>query len=122
MLVVATFGVIGAFKESTMLTNIVSVKANRRTQTNKILISIFFLYSQYACLLSLVFVLEISAAIAGFVLQSQVREMLVRTMNESIAAYTKYETATTAVDFMQRSVSFCFNTLNGYVQTYLHTA
>jgi len=83
MLVVATFGVIGAFKESTMLTNI------------------------YACLLSLVFVLEIAAAIAGFVLQSQVREMLIRTMNQSITAYTKYETATVAVDFMQRSLECC---------------
>lgn len=50
------------------------------------------------------FILEISAAIAGFVLQSQVREMLMRTMNQSLAAYTKYETATVAVDFMQRSV------------------
>ncbi|KAG4071854.1 hypothetical protein HA402_006015 [Bradysia odoriphaga] len=83
MLVVAAFGIIGAFKESTMLTNI------------------------YACLLSLVFVLEISAAIAGFVLQGQVREMLVRTMNESITAYTKYETAAVAVDFMQRSLQCC---------------
>lgn len=83
MLVVATFGVIGAFKESTMLTNI------------------------YACLLSLVFILELSAAIAGFVLQSQVREMLIRTMNQSITAYTKYETATIAVDYMQRSLECC---------------
>jgi len=83
MLVVATFGVIGAFKESTMLTNI------------------------YACLLSLVFVLEISAAIAGFVLQSQVREMLIRTMNQSMSAYTTYDTATVAVDFMQRSLECC---------------
>jgi len=83
MLVVATFGVVGAFKESTMLTNI------------------------YACLLSLVFVLEISAAIAGFVLQGQVREMLIRTMNESITAYTKYDTATVAVDFMQRALECC---------------
>lgn len=55
------------------------------------------------------FILEISAAIAGFVLQGQVREMLVRTMNESITAYTKYETATVAVDFMQRSVSRNFH-------------
>lgn len=60
---------------------------------------------QYACLLSLVFVLELSAAIAGFVLQGQVKEMLVRTMNDSINAYINYETATVAVDFMQREVS-----------------
>jgi len=83
MLVVALFGVLGAFKESTMLTNI------------------------YACLLSLVFILEISAAIAGFVLQSQVREMLVRTMNQSITAYNKYDSAAVAVDFMQRSLECC---------------
>lgn len=61
----------------------------------------------YACLLSLVFLLEISAAIAGFVLQGQVREMLVRTMNQSITAYSKYESATIAVDFMQRSLECC---------------
>lgn len=83
MLIVATFGVIGAFKESTMLTNL------------------------YACLLSLVFVLEISAAIAGFVLQSQVREMLIRTMNQSIVAYPNYQGASAAVDFMQRSLECC---------------
>jgi len=83
MLVVAIFGVIGAFRESTMLTNI------------------------YACLLSLVFVLEIAAAIAAFVLQSQVREMLVRTMNQSITAYTKYDQVAVAVDFMQRSLECC---------------
>ncbi|KAJ6632653.1 CD63 antigen [Pseudolycoriella hygida] len=83
MLVVAIFGAIGAFRESTLLTNI------------------------YACLLSLVFILEISAAIAGFVLQGQVREMLVRTMNESLGAYAKYDSANTAIDFMQRSLECC---------------
>lgn len=54
--------------------------------------------------MSLVFLLEISAAIAGFVLQGQVREMLVRTMNQSITVYTKSDAATIAVDFMQHSV------------------
>jgi len=83
MLIVAVFGVAGAFKESTMLTNI------------------------YACLLSLVFILEISAAIAGFVLQTQVREMLIRTMNQSITAYNTYESAAVSVDFMQRSLECC---------------
>jgi len=83
MLVVAAFGVLGALKESTMLTNI------------------------YACLLSMVFILEISAAIAGFVLQGQVREMLIRTMNQSLHAYTTHDTATVAVDFMQSSLECC---------------
>jgi len=83
MLLVAIFGVVGAFKESTMLTNI------------------------YATLLLLVFILEISAAIAGFILQGQVRDMLVRTMNQSMMAFNKYESASVAVNFMQNSLECC---------------
>lgn len=55
-------------------------------------------------LLSLVFVLEVSAAIAAFALQSQVSEMLIRTMQNAIAIY-KQPYMSESVDFMQSTVS-----------------
>lgn len=60
---------------------------------------------QYGVCLFLVFILEVAAAIAAFVMQSQVREMLVRTMNEALVAYEKDTTVAAGVDFMQTGVS-----------------
>lgn len=81
MLIVATFGCFGALKESTMLINV------------------------YGCLLAIIFILEISAAISAFALHGQVGEMLTRTMHESIQMYPSNEYAATAVDYMQSVVS-----------------
>lgn len=83
MMVVALFGVVGAFKESTMLTNI------------------------YGLLLALVFIVEVVAAVYAIVMQGEVYKMLSRTMNESIWAYPEYDEAATAVDFMQRNLQCC---------------
>lgn len=60
---------------------------------------------QYGVCLFLVFILEVSAAIAAFVMQSQVREMLVRTMNEAMINYESDNNVMAAVDFMQTGVS-----------------
>lgn len=60
---------------------------------------------QYGVCLFLVFILEVSAAIAAFVMQSQVREMLVRTMNEALINYESDDNVMAAVDFMQSGVS-----------------
>lgn len=60
---------------------------------------------QYGVCLFLVFILEVSAAIAAFVMQSQVREMLIRTMNEAMINYESDTNVEAAVDFMQTGVS-----------------
>ncbi|XP_055387386.1 CD63 antigen isoform X2 [Condylostylus longicornis] len=78
---VSIFGCVGAIKHSTMLVNI------------------------YGCLMCLIFILEIAAAIAAFCLQSQIREMLIRTMRN---AMEKYETSTSdGIDFMQSGLECC---------------
>ncbi|XP_005181579.2 23 kDa integral membrane protein [Musca domestica] len=83
LLFVATLGAYGAIKESVMLINL------------------------YGVCLFLVFILEVSASIAAFVMQGQVREMLVRTMNESLANYESNEYIQAGVDFMQSGLECC---------------
>lgn len=62
---------------------------------------------KYGVCLFLVFILEVSASIAAFVMQGQVREMLVRTMNESLANYESNEYIQAGVDFMQSGLECC---------------
>lgn len=62
---------------------------------------------QYGVCLFLVFILEASASIAAFVMQSQVREMLIRTMNDSLAQYETNDYIRTGVDFMQGGLECC---------------
>ncbi|KNC24049.1 hypothetical protein FF38_11325 [Lucilia cuprina] len=83
LIFVATLGAYGAIKESVMLINL------------------------YGVCLFLVFILEVSASIAAFVMQGQVREMLVRTLNQSMADYEKNEYIQTGVDFMQSGLECC---------------
>ncbi|XP_054744015.1 CD63 antigen [Anastrepha obliqua] len=83
LLLVAALGAYGAVKESVMLINL------------------------YGFCLFLVFILEVAAAIAAFVMQTQVREMLVRTMNESIQAYDDNVYVQDGVDFMQGTLGCC---------------
>lgn len=65
--------------------------------------------------LFLVFILEVSAAIAAFVMQSQVRGMLIRTMNQALAEYEHDPYVESGVDFMQSMV--CAKSLNmGYTR------
>ncbi|XP_030240728.1 23 kDa integral membrane protein isoform X1 [Drosophila navojoa] len=83
LIAVATLGAYGAVKESVLVINL------------------------YGVCLFLVFILEVAAAIAAFVMQSQVKEMLVRTMNEALVAYEKDTTVATGVDFMQSNLGCC---------------
>ncbi|KAH8418883.1 hypothetical protein KR222_009070 [Zaprionus bogoriensis] len=83
LIAVATLGAYGAVKESVMLINL------------------------YGVCLFLVFILEVSAAIAAFVMQTQVRDMLVRTMNEAVVNYESDDNVMTAVDFMQSGLGCC---------------
>jgi len=81
MLAVSVFGCLGAIKKSVMLVNI------------------------YGCLMFLIFILEISAAIAAFCLQGQIKDMLIRTMNNSMSNYKNQPSK--GVDFMQSGLQCC---------------
>ncbi|XP_014100636.2 CD63 antigen [Bactrocera oleae] len=83
LLFVATLGAYGAVKESVMLINL------------------------YGVSLFLVFILEVAAAIAAFVMQTQVRSMLMRTMNDSLMQYNDNEYVEVGVDFMQATLGCC---------------
>jgi CD63 antigen len=56
-------------------------------------------------LLSLIFILQIAAAISAFILRGQVKDMLIRTMNDSLENYVDNKKVAEAVDFMQSNVS-----------------
>ncbi|XP_023172229.1 tetraspanin-7 [Drosophila hydei] len=83
LIAVATLGAYGAVKESVMVINL------------------------YGVCLFLVFILEVSAAIAAFVMQSQVKEMLWRTMTEALSIYEKDANVAVGVDFMQSGLGCC---------------
>lgn len=83
MLGVAILGAWGAIKESVLIINI------------------------YGLCLFLVFILEVAAAIAAFVLQGDVHRMLIRTMNESMHQYEKNVYLQNGVDFMQSGLECC---------------
>ncbi|XP_060667039.1 tetraspanin-6 [Drosophila nasuta] len=83
LIAVATLGAYGAIKESVMLINL------------------------YGVALFLVFILEVAAAIAAFVMQSQVREMLMRTMTNALSDYEADTNVEAAVDFMQTGLGCC---------------
>ncbi|XP_047527734.1 CD63 antigen-like [Vanessa atalanta] len=83
MLFVSLFGCIGALKESTCLVNI------------------------FAVILSLVLVLEISAAIAAYTLRSQVADMLDDNLRETLPSYYNKPEVTDAFDFIQSRLNCC---------------
>ncbi|XP_029714987.1 tetraspanin-7 [Aedes albopictus] len=83
MMFVSIFGCIGAVKESTAMINI------------------------YGVLLAIVFILELAAAISAFALQGQVKEMVRRTLNESMANYNGNPSVEQSVDFMQQVLECC---------------
>ncbi|XP_016973889.1 tetraspanin-6 [Drosophila rhopaloa] len=83
LIAVATLGAYGAVKESVMVINL------------------------YGVCLFLVFILEVSAAIAAFVMQSQVRGMLVRTMHQALEQYDSDPYVQAGVDLMQSELQCC---------------
>ncbi|XP_055851813.1 CD63 antigen [Episyrphus balteatus] len=83
MFAVAILGSYGAIKESVLIINL------------------------YGVSLFVVFILEVAAAIAAFVLQSDVHVMLVRTMNESMHQYESNLYLQNGVDFMQSGLQCC---------------
>ncbi|KAJ8725436.1 hypothetical protein PYW08_003619 [Mythimna loreyi] len=83
MLFVSLFGCIGALKESTCLVNI------------------------FAVILSLVFILEIAAAIAAYSLRSQVTGMLDENLRVTLPYYYENEEVEDAFDFIQSRLNCC---------------
>lgn len=83
MFMVAMLGAWGAIKESVLIINIYGL-------------SLFF-----------VFILEVAAAIAAFLLQTDVHMMLVRTMNESMYQYENNQYLQNGVDLMQSGLECC---------------
>ncbi|XP_045445649.1 CD63 antigen-like isoform X2 [Melitaea cinxia] len=83
MLFVSLFGCIGALKESTCLVNI------------------------FAVILSLVLVLEVSAAIAAYTLRAQVADMLEENLKDAIHWYYNSYEVTDAFDFIQSRLNCC---------------
>ncbi|XP_030375552.1 tetraspanin-36-like, partial [Scaptodrosophila lebanonensis] len=61
----------------------------------------------YGVCLFLVFILEVSTAIAAFVNEGQVRGMLQRTMNQALAEYNNDDLVKDAVDYMQIGLECC---------------
>lgn len=106
LIFVATLGAYGAIKESVMLINMVSREFLILFLKN-ILKFIDLFFPQYGVCLFLVFILEVSASIAAFVMQGQVREMLIRTLNQSMADYESNEYIQAGVDFMQSGLECC---------------
>ncbi|KAI8435280.1 hypothetical protein MSG28_003619 [Choristoneura fumiferana] len=83
MLFVSLFGCVGAWRESTCLVNI------------------------FAVILSLVFILEIAAAIAAYTLRSQVIDMLDERLRNSMPYYYRNLEVTDAFDFIQSRLNCC---------------
>ncbi|XP_077283916.1 tetraspanin 29Fb [Arctopsyche grandis] len=83
MLIVSLFGCFGAAKESTCLINIFSL------------------------LLSLVFIMEISAAIAAYSLPSGLNEMISGNLNDSMQLYGENTMATKELDVLQSKWICC---------------
>jgi hypothetical protein len=63
-------------------------------------------FSQFAVLLALVFLLELSAGLAAYILQDGLKEYLVSRMNVSMERYNTDSEIASTVDFMQERVSY----------------
>lgn len=59
---------------------------------------------QFAVLLSVVLVMELSAAIAAYALQDGIKDLLAEKINMTMQQYGKNDEARIAVDFMQSRV------------------
>lgn len=84
LLVIALFGCVGALKESTAMINV------------------------YAILLLIVFVLQVSAAIAAFVMRGQVSNMVRQKIFDSMAEYQENPgTYRNSIDMLQNTLECC---------------
>lgn len=61
----------------------------------------------FAVLLAIVFVLELAAGIAGYILKDGLKEYLVSRVNTSMQYYSSDPEIATAIDFMQNKLQCC---------------
>uniref|UniRef100_A0A182LRX5 Tetraspanin n=1 Tax=Anopheles culicifacies TaxID=139723 RepID=A0A182LRX5_9DIPT len=83
LLVIALFGCVGALKESTAMINV------------------------YGVLLLIVFVLQLAAAIAAFVMRGQVEMMVRQKIFDSMADYKQVEGYRNPIDMLQNTLECC---------------
>ena len=63
-------------------------------------------FCQFAVLLAIVFLLELSAGLAGYILQDGLKEYLVSRLNVSMEQYNTDSEIAGTIDFMQERVSY----------------
>jgi CD63 antigen len=63
-------------------------------------------FCQFAVLLAIVFLLELSAGLAGYVLQDGLKEYLVSKVNISMEQYSSDPETAATIDFMQERVCY----------------
>jgi hypothetical protein len=63
-------------------------------------------FFQFSVLLAIVFILELSAGIAGYVLKDGLKEYLVNRVNTSMEYYSTDPEIARTVDFMQEKVCY----------------
>jgi len=69
-------------------------------------------------LLAIVFVLELSAGLAAYILKDGLKEYLVSRVNTSMQYYTSDPEIARTIDFMQKKV--CYR--NFYIEVFLHSS
>lgn len=65
----------------------------------------------YGLMLLFIFILQVVAAIFAYSLQPQIRDMLLKNMNESLYEYESDEYIGETVDLLQGSVSLFYSSL-----------
>jgi hypothetical protein len=63
-------------------------------------------FCQFAVLLAIVFLLELSAGLASYILQDGLKEYLVSRVNVSMEQYNRDPEIAGTIDFMQERVSY----------------
>jgi hypothetical protein len=64
-----------------------------------------FSLPQFGALLFLVFSMELTAAVLGYMMHGQVSYMLIRTMNDAFLVYKENTYVASSIDFLQINVS-----------------
>lgn len=104
LLALSIFGIAAAVKESTMMTNFVSILINDTTAIREQTKMLITTCSQYGLFLSLIFILQMAAAITGFTLITQANGIVWGSLNSMMyqSQWGNYERST--MDWIQQTV------------------
>lgn len=104
LLALSIFGIAAAVKESTMMTNFVSILINDTTAIRERTKMLITTCSQYGLFLSLIFILQMAAAITGFTLITQANGIVWGSLNSMMyqSQWGNYERGT--MDWIQQTV------------------